>query len=71
MELLKLQKVFSKILNKILEGYEYVQGERMLETMPAPPKKFFFSERSFTRVVLPAPEGDERITIVPLFFKDI
>ena len=34
-------------------------------------KKFFFSERSLTRVVFPAPEGDERIIIAPLFFKDI
>ena len=33
--------------------------------------KFLFLERSFTNVVLPAPDGDDKITIIPSFFMDI
>ena len=33
--------------------------------------KFLFWERSFTNVVLPAPDGDDKITIIPSFFLDI
>jgi len=33
--------------------------------------KFFLLERIFTNVVLPAPDGDDKITIIPSFFMDI
>ena len=32
---------------------------------------FFFFDKSFTKVVLPAPDGDDKITIIPSFFMDI
>ena len=33
--------------------------------------KFLFFDKSFTSVVLPAPDGDDKITIIPSFFMDI
>jgi hypothetical protein len=34
-------------------------------------RKFLSLDRSFTKVVLPAPDGDDKITIIPSFFMDI
>ena len=31
--------------------------------------KIFFSERSFTRVVLPAPEGEKELLSLPFFLR--
>jgi hypothetical protein len=33
--------------------------------------KFFLLDKSFTNVVFPAPDGDDKITIIPSFFMDI
>ena len=34
-------------------------------------KKLFLSESNFTRVVLPAPEGDDKTIIIPPMFFNI
>ena len=46
----------SKILNQI---------KKVLLSLNIEVVKPFLSDRSFTKVVFPAPDGDERITIIP------
>ena len=56
---------------KVVDEASFIDDLGVLVVCEIDVKKFFFFDSSFTKVVFPAPEGDERIIIVPLFFKDI